>query len=414
MKNYFNKLREILKGQSILYFLLLTISALFTFKIALSALFSHNNKVAVDWVMMCLIALFVLSLILQSLLLQKRCYPLYVFRVLIVILFAFQLTGMIYNNTIREQYRDFGESYCEENDLFRFRLKKNLHNAWYGQTYRNDTLFKICFSIDSLSCRIPDDEFMEEYLKNSNHPDKHALFLGCSFTFGNGLTYSSTFPYLFEELNSDYKSYNYGIPGCGPSQIALLFDHRANVIKKESIKESDGFALYTYIDDHLNRVYGGSNFFRWSHSTLPPNIYVENDSLVLKKWSKAYLLYVNGLNRIALLRLFDIEINYPKTESFYKRFASIINYTAKKYWKLKPGNHFYVSVYPGYGMDLKWTQYLDEKIVVLLVEPPSDYDDKIKYQVHPPYEFHPSKALNLYYVEELTRLINEYELQIKD
>ena len=67
-----------------------------------------------------------------------------------------------------------------------------------------------------------------------------------------------------------------------------------------------------------------------------------------------------------------------------------------------------MSIYPGYGEDLNWTQYLDEKIVVLRVSAPEDYDNKNKYQINQ-YNQHPSEAFNTYYAEELTKLIKKYD-----
>ncbi|MDR0232833.1 MAG: hypothetical protein LBI82_12035, partial [Dysgonamonadaceae bacterium] len=328
---------------------------------ALSAFFAQED-IIVDWVTFSLIALFMFSFIIQSFLLQKKCYPLFLFRVLIVIFLIFQVGWRHINFAPSHQIftQETGDSYDEQDDLLGFRLSPNLHNAQLcriRQIMGNDTLCKICYSSDSLCRRISDDAFTEEYLVNQSHPGNHAVFLGCSFTFGDGLMYSSTFPYLFEELNPDYKSYNYGVPGFGPHQIALLFDDRVNTINEEAIPEKKGFALYTYIDDHLNRVYGGSIYLRWApFLSRNHDVYIENDSLTIKKRSQAQLKFANFLNQTTLFRIFDVQFSYPKKETFYKRFASIINYTAKKYWELKPDNHFYVSIYPGYGIDLNWVQ----------------------------------------------------------
>ena len=392
LKIYFGKLKEILKVQSAEYFILLVI--------CIACSFFDISAVA-KW----LGVVFLLTIILQSLFLLKRCYLLFIFRVLIAILLGSQLVWIIAQKTIFPPMVGVGEPYSE-NDLLGFQLTPNLHDAWQWQIIKKDTLVAISISSDSCSRRIPDDAFMKEYAMPQLHPDKHALFLGCSFTFGFDLMYASTFPYLFEKVNPDYKSYNYGVSGFGPHQMALLFDKRVNTINEETVPERKGFALYTYIDAHLDRVYGGSDYLRWVHC-LPPNVYIENDSLVIKEWPQKQLRNAKLLNSITLLRKF-IKLNYPKKEAFYKRFASIINYMAKQYWELNPDNHFYVSIYPGYDVDLNWIQYLDEKIVVLRVNPPSDYDDKSKYKVNSRNP-HPSEAANVYYVEELTKLIGEYE-----
>ena len=401
LKSYFFKLQEILKAQSISYFILIILSASFILLMANAAFYSQSG-IMVNWFVFGSISLFVASFILQSLLLREKCYPLFIFRVLIVILLVIQVGYRI------QQYASAVHAigtYTQRDTLLGHRIKPNLHNSWNGRTRRNDTIYNICFSSDSFSRRIPDDAFMEKYLMNPTHPNKHAMFFGCSFTFGEGLMYASTFPSLFESLNADYKSYNYGVPGYGPHQIALLFDKQINTINEEAVPEEKGFALYTYIDDHLNRVYGRNIYLRWNGD--PSLVFIENDSLSIKRWSSTPEWYFKLVNEVNIFKMFYIGA-YPKEEAFYKRFADIVNYIAKKYWELKPGNHFYVGIYPGYDKDLNWVQYLDGKIIVLRVEIPPDYDNKSKYEVHR-YDYHPSGAANAYYAEELTRLMNEYE-----
>jgi hypothetical protein len=237
---------------------------------------------------------------------------------------------------------------------------------------------------------------MEKYSKNLQHHDKHAVFLGCSFTFGEGLMYSSTFPYLFEITNPDYKSYNYGVSGWGLNHIALLFDKRINTINEDAIPEKKGFALYTYISDHLKRSWYNSH----------------EES---KKDKITFLMRIflyKTVTDINLFKALNLKLDYPGIEWCYKQFAETINYIARQYWKLKPNNHFYVSIHPGYPWheDLKWLPYLDEKIVVIKVKPPTDFDtQQSKYLINPQYDAHPTEELNAYYVKELTKIIKEYE-----
>lgn len=299
---------------------------------------------------------------------------------------------------------------CIENDsILGFRVKPNQHDTQVTESIGEDTIFSVVFSTDSVSRRIPDDTFLRQDSIHAHSPGRHALFLGCSFTFGHGLMYSSTFPCLYEQLNPGYKSYNYGVPGFGPHQVALLFDQRTGIINDSSLREKGGFALYTYIDDHMNRVYGGSDYlYWWSHATRL--IFVEHDSLVIHECSQFQLLVAKLITENGLCRHFGITLQYPHTQTFYKRFADIINYSARKYWELNPDNHFYIGIYPGYGIDLNWTRYLDEKIILLKVEAPADYkDNQEKYYLNKEYDRHPTGIFNVYYTNEITRLIKQYE-----
>ncbi len=407
LKIYFAKLKIILQAQIGVYFALSLLSLIYILWITSQSFFTFlTHKVAIDWVLMGLFALFMLTFILQSLLLQKKCYPLFLCRVLIVFLIGCQFARPLYK-LMYIRMHEGGEAYAGPDEVLGSRLRPNLQNAKHWQILGKDTLYNICFSSDQFSRRIPDDGFMKTHPMNEHHPDKHALFFGCSFTFGQGIMYSSTFPYLFEASNPHYKSYNYGAGGYGPHQIALLFDKRVNTVNSESVKEPDGFALYTFIDDHLNRVYGSSIYLRWSPPT-PLNVHVENDSLIVEEWPEKQLMKASFLNDMALLRFFDYAFYAPDTEDFYKRFADIINYTAKKYWKVKPGGRFYVGIYPGYSVFLNWTKYLNEKIIVLNVDAPADFaENPNKYMLYN--DGHPSHNINVYYVNEITKQMQKYE-----
>jgi hypothetical protein len=235
---------------------------------------------------------------------------------------------------------------------------------------------------------------------------KHALFLGCSWTFGEGLECTSSFPFLFEQLNKDYKSYNYGYSGFGPHQIALLFDEGINTINQTTIKEPKGFALYTFMFDHLDRVYEGSKYLRWAKNYNIPEIYIENGSLIVRPtpfWKK---IVADFFNNVGLAQMLGIQFGFPHTEEFYKRFADIISYTAKKYWEINPDGDFYVGIHSGENYNLEWIPYLDPRIKVLKADTPVDYAQNVdKYKIK--HDGHPTKELNAFYVKEITRLMRE-------
>lgn len=348
------------------------------------------------------LVLFVLTFVIQNLLLLKKSYLLYICRLILFFLIGFQIVWVIRLKT-ETMEKKFGLLRLEDN-LLGDRLRPNMQGEGMIGLWGNETLYHILFSTDSLGRRISEDSIPTGTL--SENPKKHAIFYGCSFTFGEGIAYSSTFPALFEQQRPDFKSYNYGVDGWGPHQTALLLDKRVNTINRSTIKEPEGFVLYTFIPDHLERVFGGSNYFAWAPLTSP-DVYVENDSLIVKPRKQTRLYLSRLLNGIGLARLLKINIHYPHTESFYTRFADIINYSATQYWKMNPTGQFYIGIYPSYaGCDLEWIQYLDPKIQVFQPPAPVDYEqNKDKY--HIPHDGHPTEALNAYYVEKIMELMNE-------
>jgi len=224
--------------------------------------------------------------------------------------------------------------------------------------------------------------------------------LGCSYTHGTGLDYTSSFPFLFEKKYPEYKSYNFGVNGFAPNQICLLFDEGINIINDNSVAHDSGFCIYTFIIDHLNRVYGSSNCYSFNAGS--PDVYVKDTKLIRKKRSEIISWL---LNNSATMTYFNIHTTYPKNEEFYMRFADIINYTAAKYWKLKPAGEFYVAIYPcSKENDTAWVKFLNKKIQVINPAPPADIENNPSYFISN-WDLHPTHKLNSYYIEEISKSI---------
>jgi hypothetical protein len=389
MRKYFDKLMNLLKSKRILFFLLL---------ILLIITFLAEKTYNRDRVLKYSLVLFVFSFVVQILLLWKKRYMFYIFRLLLLFLIGFQIAWIVKDKKMCISYDP--ATLIIKSPVFGFRTRANVHESHATALWENDTIYHYSFSTDSLGRRISGNNSLPADTVNEKNK-KHALFLGCSVTFGQGINYTSTFPYLFEQLNPDYTPYNYGIPGFGPHQMAFLFDKKINIINHSTIKEQNGFALYTYIDDHLNRVAGGSASMRWGHYI--PDISVGSGQLIVNTWPKKRLLLAKILNNVGMAQILGIQLTYPHDEEFYKRFANIISYMAKKYWKIYPQNDFYVGIYP-IQHDLAWVPYLDPRIKVLQVAEVPDYrKSKGNYTI--PHDGHPTGELNTYYVEEIMKLM---------
>ena len=88
-------------------------------------------------------------------------------------------------------------------------------------------------------------------------PDRASfvLWFGDSNVFGEGLSQTETLPYYAGELAADYRSYNYGVPGYGPSNV-LALARRGRL--REEVTERDGYAVLFLIPAHVARVVGSS------------------------------------------------------------------------------------------------------------------------------------------------------------
>lgn len=388
--NYFQQLNEHLKRRKNWTFFLLVIS-LFVLVLPLDIGFFKP-----------LFCLFLLSFVLQPFFLQKNNYGIYSIQILLVILSCFELFFGILNKPFQTP-----QKICLT-DLYALHDKEYLYRRLApncnARAIEGFSVKDIAYSTNYCS-----NEFSQRISCKDNKDTSarlyHAIFTGCSFTFGEGLSYEETFPYLFSQQKKGFKPYNCGFSGWSPAEMCLSFDSAyLNSINNHSIKEDSGFCLYTYIDDHLNRVYGDSRHLRAEKNN--PEITIESDTISVKMHSRAKVLLATLLNSSETARYFNLRLSYPKSESFYQRFANLINFSAQKYWKMKPSGTFYVSIYPGdYGTDTAWIKFLNRKIVILKPDYPKDYkENETKYIIHR-FDRHPNEQMNAFYAEELINAI---------
>lgn len=385
MKEYFNRIKDILKDSPVRYFLLFSLLLLILLKLARFNLFYI------------LMAAFFASFILQTLFLKKKSFILYLFRVLMIVLIVFEFVfGKLYDDRT-PQNRTFTGDHNVEHPVLGYHSKPNANSELTTRLVDGDTVYSVRYSFDDFGRRIADGEQPADSLARS----RHAIFLGCSFTFGEGLDYESSFPAIFEKMNPSYRAYNYGLHGWGPHQSALLFEEGINTLNNEAIVEDSGFCMYTYIDDHLSRVWGGNHYLLYGFES--PDVYVQNGQLDIRKRSKKQLRRIWIYNNSETLKYFNIFKTHPKRESFYRRFAGIVNFMASKYYSKWPNGQFYVCLYPNNYSDTAWVSFLDPSIQVLRPDGPDDYSSNPVYRNN--YDHHPTPELNTVFTQEISKSI---------
>jgi len=81
---------------------------------------------------------------------------------------------------------------------------------------------------------------------------KHALFFGCSFTWGHGMRDDQTMPYCFQDMaGGEYQSYNYGFIGWGAAEMHHFLRDGAAL---DDVRQKEGIAVYDFIGDHISRT----------------------------------------------------------------------------------------------------------------------------------------------------------------
>ncbi|MES2619932.1 MAG: hypothetical protein V4615_03700, partial [Bacteroidota bacterium] len=116
-------------------------------------------------------------------------------------------------------------------------------------------------------------------------------------------------------IDTNIHSYNYGMTGWGPHQSVQLFE-KLNRINADVIQEDSGICVYTYIDGHLTRVYGGIRYLDWG-SDSPELEFDKDGNMISHQRNSLEYRILRKLGSSAVGRYFRLD--YPKTfpTSFY-------------------------------------------------------------------------------------------------
>ncbi|WP_338873374.1 hypothetical protein WBJ53_30370 [Spirosoma sp. SC4-14] len=208
----------------------------------------------------------------------------------------------------------------------------------------------VTYHVDSLSRRITP-------FTNQHAVGKYALFMGCSFTYGESVSDSSTIPYFFGQ-QTGYHPYNYGVSGHSPTQMLAILQ---STNLRNQISEKEGIAFYTYIDDHLARATPSTVWANNADGYLPhvnPQTLVVDGAYGQKHPTRMKL--IRWMYKSNVVKLF--KINFPKhyTTQHYQQFVNIVR-KAKELYRNQFGNdNFYVVVFPMYPMDPELKQLIKE------------------------------------------------------
>ncbi|GAB3773426.1 hypothetical protein GCM10028818_14950 [Spirosoma horti] len=198
----------------------------------------------------------------------------------------------------------------------------------------------ITYHIDSLSRRITP-------FNTQRAVGKYALFLGCSFTYGESVSDSNTIPYYFGQATG-FRPYNYGVSGYSPAHMIAL---QQSVNMRNQIAEKDGIAIYTYIEDHLARVAPSTKWIYNSNGYWP---YVNPKTVAVEgtygQKHPITLQLINGMYKSNIVNLFNI--NFPRRYSTeqYEQFVTIVKKSEQLYRNQFGNDNFYVVIFPAYPM----------------------------------------------------------------
>ena len=226
----------------------------------------------------------------------------------------------------------------------------------------------ITYHIDSLSRRItPFDA------RQAN--GKYAVFLGCSFTYGESVADTNTLPYYFGQ-QTGFHPYNYGVSGYSPAHILALLQ---TVNLRNEVAEKNGVGFYIYIQDHLARV---SPSTKWAYNSAGYLPWVNPKSVVVERtYARQHpvrLKLIQWMYKSNIVKLF--KINFPRRYSTeqYQQFVNIVRKIEERYRSQFGNDDFYVVVFPQYPLDPELRQLFEQAHLKLL-----DYANLLTWNTAP-------------------------------
>jgi hypothetical protein len=118
--------------------------------------------------------------------------------------------------------------------------------------FGKEQVFNVIYNTDKVGNRLNPFRPIE--------PVKNALFVGCSFTFGEGLNDTQTLPSLFSKL-SGWDTFNAGMAGYGSHQALKIIEDN-NIYQKRTEGNKIDLIVYRMIFSHTKRAAGYSPWDR--------------------------------------------------------------------------------------------------------------------------------------------------------
>lgn len=281
----------------------------------------------------------------------------------------------------------------------------------------NELIFEVTYSFKNGKRVIPNTNFSAE---------RQVLFLGCSFTFGEGLEAEETVSFLFNQKSAKaFDIQNRGFSGYGPQHMLAMLQHR----DLELLRNADAHhkAVYTFIPDHIRRAAGKIPWVRTG-----PRYEVVDGEIVYKGsfnfQSEEYQGTSANMRRIktALFksRLFyqvfvfrDVtDKDIERTVAIIAESARILEVSGYQFYMIFWDIHHLDYVFRGKQFSYFVEQLSEQRINVLFASEVIKPDEIEKYTIHPK-DAHPNRLAN----EKLARLLlnvsnhhssNEFVIQV--
>ncbi len=234
--------------------------------------------------------------------------------------------------------------------------KPNWHIDWVPE-YKGVRYDTVTISTDSLGLR-------KTPLTDTLPRNSYAMFLGCSYTYGDGVSDDKTLPYYFQADSPGYRAYNYGFLAYSPLHALARLQQQP---LERQIPQKDGFAVFTLIDDHLDRVIPAT---RWIDMTKGKFPYLNEETMttdgVFADKRRVYTQSILNFQPTGIRQL--LKWSYPRvhTAAHYEWLVKIIEKTQEEYVARFGNDNFFVVIFPGNPISPETRKLFEQANIKLL------------------------------------------------
>ena len=242
--------------------------------------------------------------------------------------------------------------------------------------------------------------FYPKHFEELSGRNSAAIFAGCSFTFGDGLSDDETITYSYQNQNSSANVYNYGQNGNGIHGFAdLVFNRKIQNLHKEK----SGEIYYLLIEDQILRANGSFNNcclgdgprFSWDSDGRVHQVGSLKDFRLSKafNWiaSRSNLIDYFGINFSGLSKFSSEDYDYA---------CNLLNSISIELAKNMESYNFHIVLYPKQPLTRFVGKCLEKRGVSVIDLIDIDMPDGQTYFI--PGDGHPRYELNKLLAQELT------------
>lgn len=236
--------------------------------------------------------------------------------------------------------RDYPANYFVRNKFGVFQAPEGQYQVKCVRKADQRLIYDARYSIDEFGRRITP-------IASGAQPDRFAIFLGCSFTYGEGVNDNETMAYHFADKARSFQAYNYAFSGLAPFDILVKARHN-NFLKQ--VPEKNGIVIYTFDDDNVRRTKGALSYLLWKNDAIymrevRPGEFKRDGTF--QKTMPGLVRYYPLLMKSSLFRALGLDIPIFIGKKDFALTARVVEaiYRTMRQWY--PEHDFYFMIFPG-------------------------------------------------------------------